>query len=270
MKIKNIIKQFLFHLLSSKKGYSDFKVLSGPAKGVKLRLDIRKEGSYWLGNYDQWIFDAVPLEEFLKAGDTAWDCGAYVGYYTAIFRKIVGEKGKVICFEASSTNFKRVQQLPAINNWENVQVLPLAVGPENTILKFVNNIGGSNGPFNLDKKYKEDESELEIEEVPSCGVDELIYSKGIAAPNFIKFDLESAEEFALHNGHRCFTEVRPVILLELHGSIARDAAGEFLEKYQYNGYLLHDVRERKNPITSLKAFKMMEIPYQIVCIPNKV
>ena len=231
MKVKVLIKHILFNLLSASKGYSDLKVLAGPAKGVILRLDLRKEGSYWLGNYDQWIFDSVPLEEFIKPGAIAWDCGAYVGYYTAIFRKIVGTEGKVVGFEGSTENFNRVRFLPEINKWRNVQILPLAVGPENTLLSFVNNIGGSNGPYNLDKQYKEPPNELKIEQVQCCGVDELIYSKGIPAPSFIKFDLESAEEYALHNGDLCFTIIRPFVLLELHGEKARDAAGFFLEKY---------------------------------------
>ena len=267
MKLKVLIKQLLFGLLSATKGYSDLRVLTGPAKGVKLRLDIRKEGSYWIGNYDQWIFDAVPLEQFIKPGDTTWDCGAYVGYYTAIFRKIVGTEGKVVSFEASSDNFKRVRYLPEINKWHNVQMLPLAVGPENTLLKFVNNIGGSNGPYSLDKQYKEAQKDLQIEEVPCCGVDELIYSKGVPAPSFIKFDLESAEEYALHNGDRCFTIIRPFVLLELHGEKARDAAGSFIEKYNYNAFLLHDVKGRKNAISTSVQLKSQVIPHQIMCIP---
>ena len=56
-----------------------------------------------------------------------------------------------------------------------------------------------------------------IEKVRCCGVDELIAEMGVPEPDFIKFDLEMAEEFALHNGDRLFPKKRPVILLELHG-----------------------------------------------------
>ena len=43
MFIKNLLKKTLFNLMSRRRGFSDLKVLSGPAKGSKLRLDIRKE-----------------------------------------------------------------------------------------------------------------------------------------------------------------------------------------------------------------------------------
>jgi FkbM family methyltransferase len=257
-------------MLSGTRGYSDLRILSGPAKGTKLRLDIRKEGSYWLGNYDQWIFNEFSLDEFIKAGDVVWDCGAYVGYYTAVFRRMVGKSGQIYSFEASSANFKRLKFIPEINNWSNVEVLNIAIGPENTLLKFVNNIGGSNGPYNLSKVYQEKQEELEIEEVHSYGVDELIKELGISEPTFIKFDLESAEEFALHNGNRLFTEIRPVILLELHGEKARDAAGRFFEEYTYSGYDLHHVKTRENAINNMNdLISRPEIPFQLLCIPNK-
>lgn len=268
MKMKTLIKNILFKILSGSKGYNDLVILSGPAKGIKLRLDIRKEGSYWLGTYDKWLFDSFILSDFIKPGDIVWDCGAYVGYYASVFRKLVGEKGKVYVFEASTSNYSRVKYLPEINNWTNVEVLNVAVGPDHTVLEFVNNIGGSNGPYNLDKSYKESKSELEIEEVECCGVDELVFEKGVSSPSFIKFDLESAEEFALHNGAVLFTTVRPVILLELHGEKARDAAGLFFEKYNYTGYQLYDVNVRRNGIHSLSELKLLTvIPYQLICIP---
>jgi hypothetical protein len=52
-------------------------------------------------------------------------------------------------------------------------------------------------------------------------------------PDFMKFDLESAEEFALHNGARIFSEKRPVVLLELHGDKVLPAVGRFLAEYNY-------------------------------------
>lgn len=269
MLIKKIVKNFFFQILSHKKGYSDLKVLSGPAKGCKLRLDIRKEGSYWLGNYDKWIFDAVPFAKIIKPGFVIWDCGAYVGYYTAIFRKIIGSKGNIYVFEASKKNYKRVKYLPELNKWNNVKILNMAVGPDHTSLQFVNNLGGANGPYNLSKVYKESENELDIEIVKSAGIDELVYELGFEAPDFIKFDLETAEEFALHNGDKVFKEKRPLILLELHGEKAKKAAGLFFEKYNYGGVTMANMPVAAKRIRSLKEFeKINGVPHMVFCIPD--
>ncbi|MEP7144205.1 MAG: FkbM family methyltransferase [Ferruginibacter sp.] len=267
--LKKIVKNLLFKILSNKDGYADLKIRGGIARGVILRLDLRLEGSYWLGNYDQWIFDTVPFKQVIKPGQVAWDCGAYVGYYSAVFRTLVGSTGKVIAFEASNNTWQRVKQLPALNKWDNVTIHNMAVGPDHTTIKFVNNLGASNGPLNLSKIYKEAKDDLKYEEVISCGIDELVYEKGVPPADFIKFDLETGEEYALHNGQKFFTEKRPVILLELHGQKAKDAAGLFFEKYKYAGFLMYDIAEKRSPIRSIADFdKVDHVPHMVYCIPE--
>lgn len=269
-KIKTFVKNLIWKLISNKDGFNDLKVLGGPAKGARLRLDIRKEGSYWLGNYDKWIFDRVPLAQILKPGWVVWDCGAYVGYYTAVFRKIIGDKGKVYTFEAARKNYNIVKVIPELNNWKNVSILNMAVGPDHSTIKFVNNLGGSSGPYGLTKTYGAEENKLELEEVQCCGVDELVYEKNIDAPDFIKFDLETAEEFALHNGDRLFTTKRPIVLLELHGQKALEAAGRFLEKYNYSSMLVWDMPNAQKEYHSLNELLALGfIPHMIYCQPKK-
>lgn len=229
---KQIIKELLFHIFPKEEGFSSLRVLQGPARGTVLRLDLRVEGSYWIGTYDKWVFDSFPLETLIGPGAVVWDCGAYVGYYSACFRRIVGSLGEIHAFEASPTNFGRLRHLPLLNGWSNVFVHHLAVGPHHTTLDFVDNLGGSSGPFGLGKTYADDAA-LTLSRVVSTGVDELVYERGFRAPDMIKFDLESAEEYALHNGERVFEDKRPVILLEIHGDRAKVAAGAFLERYRY-------------------------------------
>lgn len=65
------------------------------------------------------------------------------------------------------------------------------------------------------------------------GVDELIAKKGIKEPDLIKFDLETAEVYALKNGDNLFGHKKPLVLLELHGMSALKAACEFIDKYDY-------------------------------------
>ncbi|HYF31985.1 MAG TPA: FkbM family methyltransferase [Chitinophagaceae bacterium] len=269
-KIKTFIKNLIWKLISNKEGFNDLTVLGGPAKGTKLRLDIRKEGSYWLGNYDKWIFDRVPLDKILKPGWVVWDCGAYVGYYTAVFRRIIGDKGKVITFEAARKNYNIVKVIPELNKWKNVSILNMAVGPDHSTIKFVNNLGGSSGPYGLTKTYGAQENQLELEEVQCCGVDELVYEKNIDAPDFIKFDLETAEEFALHNGPRLFTTKRPIVLLELHGQKALEAAGKFLEQYNYSSMLVWDMPNAQKEYHTLDELLALGfIPHMIYCQPKK-
>lgn len=231
--MKNFIKNILWYLLPKVNGFNKIRVLAGPAKGVKMLVDIRLGGSYMLGNYDSWVFKNFKIEKYIKPGMVCWDCGAFYGYYGAMFRNLVGSSGFVEIFEASSNNYKTVSHLPELNNWSNVRVHNYAIGPENSEIKFVNSLGGCNGPLGLDKNYENTNEQIEYETVSCYGVDELIDRNNIKEPDFIKFDLETAEIYALRNGDSLFSKKKPMILLEVHNKHALEVTCEFIEKYNY-------------------------------------
>lgn len=205
-------------------------VLSGPARGARLTLDVRIEGAYWFGTYDTWILDRFRIEDWLPVGGVGWDCGSYVGYYGAIMRKAVGTTGIVHCFEASSKNYERLSELPKINNWGNVKISKLAVGPDHTTISFAGELNGSSGPVGFAKNYADVPN---VERVISAGLDELHQEYGVPLPDLVKLDLETGEEYALHNGPVVFRDKRPVLLLEWHGERMVPAVGKFLSSYEY-------------------------------------
>jgi FkbM family methyltransferase len=270
---KNLAKYILwglgrpFHTSSS----WPCRVLAGPAKGCVLTLDIRSQGSYWLGSYDTWILNRLnPISHLLSPGDTAWDCGAFVGYYTAVFRQAVGPIGHVHTFEASQRNFSSLRRLPALNNWDNVTIHHLAVGPDHCTINFAGDLGGSSGPLDLSKSYQ---GTPKSETVRCSGLDELIVDYKIKAPRLIKLDLESAEEQALHNGHTLFSTHRPVVILEWHGEGVLDAISRFLDIYQYNAWdVLHYQPQealRSKPLDPfhLHAYAREGMSNTLICIP---
>jgi FkbM family methyltransferase len=79
----------------------------------------------FFGLYDQP--EIALLKKVLKKGDTFFDVGAYVGYYSLIASGIVGEKGQVHSFEPvprlSDSLIKTVQQ----NGIRNITVNQVAV-----------------------------------------------------------------------------------------------------------------------------------------------
>jgi FkbM family methyltransferase len=229
-------------------------------------LDIRHNGAYWLGSYDSWILERINVADWLPESGVAWDCGAFVGYYSAIFRRIVGDKGHVLTFEASSKNYEALRHLPSLNRWTNVEVVHSAVGKDHTTVKFAGDFGGASGP--LDTKPRTETGNIEL--VRSAGLDELCYEQRNQAPDFLKLDLEGAEIYALHNGDRLFTTKRPVVLLEVHGPEALRSLGDFLPKYQY---CVWDVRYFNQPSFDPYATKLAleqdeaKLCNTLVCLP---
>ena len=251
------------------------KVLGGPAKGAVLLLDLRINGSYWLGTYDNWILSHIRISEWLPRAGVAWDCGAYTGYYSAIFRRAVGDEGKVIAFEGSTCNFQRLRQVPGLNQWTNVHVIHSAVGPDHTVIDFAGDLDGASKP--MGGLFKEHGTSIRRERVVCAGVDELCFERHLPAPNFIKFDLEGAEVFALQNGNRVFSEKRPVILLELHGGKEHPeiitSVGSFLVKHNYLAWDVRSFDQRETePFTDTSSLKeaVADICNTLVCIPYEL
>jgi FkbM family methyltransferase len=266
---KSMLKGLLHRVFPREGAYNIVRILAGPARGVRMKLDIREGGSYLTGQYDRWIFDRVRLDRLVRPGMVAWDCGAFYGYYASAFRKLVGAGGRVEVFEASRTNHAVVATLPGLNGWRNVHVHKLAIGPDHSVIRFTTNLGGSSGPYGLDKDYGVADATLELEDVTCCGVDELIGERGVAVPDIIKFDLETAEIHALHNGPGLFTGRRPLMLLELHGEESMRAAGDFLQTYRYRAYSVWQLHMPGRSVftdrASLEAFG--SVPHMLLCHP---
>jgi FkbM family methyltransferase len=281
-KLKEIAKHLVWSALRLTTGKSvvPLRVRAGPAAGAVLSLDLRSQAAYWVGNYDAYAFARLPFARYLKPGAVVWDCGAFVGYYAAVFRRLVGDRGQVIVFEASSANYTHLQRLPTLNRWTNVTIHHAAVGAAHTQLEFVAHLGAKSGPASF-KRDLAGPGDPPVELVPCRGVDELVYELGVPAPAFIKFDLESAEEFALHNGPRTYREHRPVLLLELHGEAACRAAGRFLEDYRYVGTPVHELADlpsqgeqawlaslRRHAVGSAAALQQLGyIPHMLLTLP---
>ncbi len=61
---------------------------------------------FWKGRKDRKKIKL--LREYIKPGMTIVDIGANIGFYTTIFLKLVGEKGKVYAFEPDELNFQHL------------------------------------------------------------------------------------------------------------------------------------------------------------------
>ena len=60
----------------------------------------------------------------IKEGDLVIDVGANIGYYTLIFAKLVGEKGKVYAFEPEPRSFKLLKKNVEENKYQNIMMVP--------------------------------------------------------------------------------------------------------------------------------------------------
>jgi FkbM family methyltransferase len=76
------------------------------------------------------------LQRFIKPGDACIDAGAYVGYFSIVMAKLAGPDGCVLAIEPDPVSFKKLTDNLALNNIDNVSVLPVGLWHECAELDF--------------------------------------------------------------------------------------------------------------------------------------
>jgi|GEM_PF-2515989 len=79
-----------------------------------------------LKGFCEYEITAIMLK-IIKEGELCIDIGAYCGYYTILFSKMVKEKGLVISFEPDKNNLSFLIRNVKYNKCNNVKIYPYAV-----------------------------------------------------------------------------------------------------------------------------------------------
>ena len=129
------------------------------------------------------------IRNYLSAGDTVWDVGANIGYFTLEFARAVGPSGKVLSFEPHPEIFKVLQRNVSRNKYQNVSLQNVACGEEATFSKL----------------YFSTENEGNHKIVENSSSNDSVKTKVVKLstflethpPRLIKMDIEGAELLAL-------------------------------------------------------------------------
>ncbi len=108
-----------------------------------------------LGTFEP--FETQLLKKEIKEGNFVVDVGASIGYYTLLFAKWTGSKGKVFSFEPSQEKFSVLRKNVRVNNYKNVFLVQKYVSNKTTKNSKINSIslddffGECDNPINLIK-----------------------------------------------------------------------------------------------------------------------
>lgn len=187
-----------------------------------------------------------------SAGDTIVEIGANVGTETVGFRDVVGGSGRVFAFEPVPANVAALRTLAVLNGWDNVQVVPCAIGEAEARLAFAlppHKHASGVGHFAASK----DADTLQTIAVQCRRLDSLIDEIGPAAAIFC--DAEGAETMILRGGRQYLSRFTPVFVLEAspkHLARAGSSLIELHETLESLGYEAFAVRRfGLEPITDL-------------------
>jgi FkbM family methyltransferase len=179
--------------------------LSEPLEGMRFRVVDPSERQYVTAPYEPAVVAAV--RSVLRPGMTCVDAGAHIGYMTLLMAREVGREGWVFAFEPSPVNCERLRTNIALNNIENAIVVEAFVSSTNGTAAF--GTGGSSFEHRLDANSAQP---LTVE---SVALERYFVDKRV---DFVKLDVEGADELAVDGMRGILTRDKPAILVEDHGA----------------------------------------------------
>jgi FkbM family methyltransferase len=169
----------------------------------------------------------------LKPGMSVIDVGANIGYYSLLAARLVGQTGRVTAFEPNSENNRLLLLSRAENGFEQIQLMPVALGDRPGHATFSVAMGSNGG---LRNRLQEELHSPQCQIVPVVRLDD-VFSGPV---DFIKMDIEGAEPLALAGAERTLTESRPVVSSEFCPFMIRAVSGSdplaFLQRFASRGY----------------------------------
>lgn len=158
------------------------------------------------------------LKTLLKSGDTVFDIGANIGFYSVLFSNWVGSRGRVVSYEPDPANLKLLRRNLELNGCKNVVVRPAALSNESgTELFSVDRVTRSTGHLGPGATYGETifgTGKEDLIRVVASTLDDEVSEYG--APDLIKMDIEGGEHNALAGGIHTLRSHRPLIVSELN------------------------------------------------------
>ena len=163
------------------------------------------DGDYILDRIDTWLLESYSLKGFCEAepGDTVLDCGTFTGNTSLYFSQKVGPSGRVYGFEASPSTFARYAE----NMRELANVTPVHAAVHNGCGTLFLAGDGAAGASVLHASGVE---------VPAISLDEFFRTNDLKRVDFIKMDVEGAEENALEGAQEIIRTWLPKMALSAY------------------------------------------------------
>ena len=168
------------------------------------------------GFFEYWgqdVGDLCFLRRILRPGMVFFDVGAYHGLFTLVAAKVLGKRGRVIAFEPSPRELRRLRFHLRLNRLSGVEVVPSAVGSHNGARRFF--VVRSEDTSMNSLQPPPIESTVEETTVGTVSLDQYCRENGIDAVDLIKIDVEGGELEVFLGAQRILTLHRPFIICEV-------------------------------------------------------
>jgi FkbM family methyltransferase len=205
-------------------------VLFGPCRGLHYRIF---PGYGWAYLYGGWERDLVrQMARLIAPGSTVYDLGANYGMHTLLFARVVGSSGRVYAFEPHPDVFSCLKEQLDLNDFRTVVPVCEAVCESSGTASFEETDRRSSGHLIDSAK-----GGLKVQ---TTTLDDFVFERRAAPPDFIKIDIEGAESRALRGALNTLRQYQPTLVIELHSPAEDRAVGDILASLHYRAFRVHD------------------------------
>jgi FkbM family methyltransferase len=229
---------------------------------VRLAVTPEEQVNFWWsyfpasfipdrGLFDYWgddIGDLRFLCRYLKRGMTFLDIGAYHGIYSVLAAKKLGRSGRIVAFEPSPRERKRMLLHLRHNRIKSVALEPFALAAKEGKAALSVVLDGFTTMNSLRPPPIEHATKQVV--VDTTSLDEYLGCKQIDRVDLIKIDTEGGEVDAFRGADRLLSRVRPLIICEVLDLVTRPwgyAAADIMNLLRTYDYEWFDILADGSP-----------------------
>jgi FkbM family methyltransferase len=153
------------------------------------------------------------LHTLLRRGDTFYDGGANIGYFTLLASHLVGEAGRVVAFEADSAVGARLERHLRINATRNVDVVHAALGASSGTAMVYEVVEDEHAMRTVASPRADAHA---IGSCPMVTLDDEVSRLGLPDPTLVKLDVEGSEFDTILGASQMISRCRPALIVELN------------------------------------------------------
>jgi FkbM family methyltransferase len=249
--LRQKLRQILVYWRQTPLYRNRFVSLGGRMNGYRIQGGLLP--GFLDGTYENDLCEII--EKYLKPGMTCADVGAHVGYMTLLMASRVGREGRVFAFEAYPSNAAYIVKNAATNGLSQCVIVEnkaVSDGKDSVVkLRFGRDRSTAEWNIARDRHHQG----IPVQALSLDG-----YFEGASRLDFIKMDIEGAEEFALTGMAHVLKVLRPVMCIEFHHEAAWAQRKILLQA----NYVLYNIQKREWVTANESA-----MVYHILAVPSE-
>jgi len=227
--------------------------LARRAVGLGEEVEVRRDGLRWRLDLDEGIDFAIYLlgrfeagtvrayQRLVGPGDVALDIGANIGAHSLHLARLVGDTGRVTCFEPTSYAYAKLRRNLALNSTLAGRVTAEQVMLTDPAHPEVEPFLFASWPLRAEESLHARHLGLarSTAGARATTLDRYLEEKGISRVDFVKLDVDGHECAVLGGASGLLRDAGPTILLEISPYQLEEAGssvGELLELLGSSGY----------------------------------